>query len=276
MSFNIFLKSHNFLLLFRFFFSNLVLFFTILLLQQLFFTYLVKKYTKKVKKNYYVLQFSLSRIIFFLLSIFYCFTIFLMLYYFFYSFSKDPQNQNITFRLYLAKKAGKFSLFGSLVPMFGLVGLGDSPQQNQGMATTGQPLSSNFSDRFFLMSQTSKTVEWLARKMVNEGHSVAVLSGDLEFQQRLAVLDGFRAGREQILLCTDVLSRGLVTNQVVLVINFDLPVYQKERIGFDTYFYRVTRSGESKAFEVFFILILFKKKIYSQFFRKWTYCQHGR
>lgn len=56
--------------------------------------------------------------------------------------------------------------------------------------------------------QTRKTTHWLAVKLSGDGHSVAVLSGDLTVEQRLAVLDRFRAGLEKVLITTNVLSRG--------------------------------------------------------------------
>ena len=44
--------------------------------------------------------------------------------------------------------------------------------------------------------------------MVNDGHAVALLSGDLDVNQRIAVLDRFRDGKEKLLITTNVLSRG--------------------------------------------------------------------
>lgn len=44
--------------------------------------------------------------------------------------------------------------------------------------------------------------------MSKEGHAVAVLTGDLTVEQRIAVLDRFRSGQEKVLITTNVLSRG--------------------------------------------------------------------
>uniref|UniRef100_A0A161MNN2 RNA helicase n=1 Tax=Triatoma infestans TaxID=30076 RepID=A0A161MNN2_TRIIF len=54
----------------------------------------------------------------------------------------------------------------------------------------------------FIFCQGRKTADWLAKKMTNDGCSVALLSGDLTVQQRLAVLDRFRDGKEKILITT--------------------------------------------------------------------------
>lgn len=45
--------------------------------------------------------------------------------------------------------------------------------------------------------------------MSKEGHAVAVLTGDLTVEQRIAVLDRFRSGQEKVLITTNVLSRGI-------------------------------------------------------------------
>lgn len=44
--------------------------------------------------------------------------------------------------------------------------------------------------------------------MTKDGHAVAILSGDLTVEQRISVLDRFRAGLEKVLITTNVLARG--------------------------------------------------------------------
>uniref|UniRef100_A0A1B0DJZ5 RNA helicase n=1 Tax=Phlebotomus papatasi TaxID=29031 RepID=A0A1B0DJZ5_PHLPP len=72
-------------------------------------------------------------------------------------------------------------------------------QNVYGVITVGQAI---------IFCHTRKTASWLATKMSKDGHSVAVLSGDLTVEQRLAVLDRFRDGKEKVLITTNVLSRG--------------------------------------------------------------------
>jgi ATP-dependent RNA helicase DDX19/DBP5 len=79
--------------------------------------------------------------------------------------------------------------------------------------------------------------------MAKEGHSVGVLSGELSVEQRLAVLDRFRAGLEKVLITTNVLSRGIDIEQVTIVVNFDLPVDQMGRADSETYLHRIGRTG---------------------------------
>lgn len=80
-------------------------------------------------------------------------------------------------------------------------------------------------------------------KLTQDGHSVAVLSGDLSVEQRLAVLDRFRAGLEKVLITTNVLSRGIDVEQVTIVVNFDLPMDQAGEADCETYLHRIGRTG---------------------------------
>lgn len=103
-----------------------------------------------------------------------------------------------------------------------------------GVITVGQAI---------IFCHTRRTAGWLAGKMSQDGHSVAVLSGELTVEQRLAVLDRFRVGLEKVLITTNVLSRGIDVEQVTIVVNFDLPMYQDGRADCETYLHRIGRTG---------------------------------
>lgn len=105
---------------------------------------------------------------------------------------------------------------------------------------------------------------WLVNQMGEQGHAVALLSGELTVQQRISVLDRFREGKEKVLVTTNVLSRGNIKlifcyilyiptfrfiilgidiEQVTIVINFDLPVTVTRDPDYDTYLHRIGRTG---------------------------------
>lgn len=44
--------------------------------------------------------------------------------------------------------------------------------------------------------------------MTTEGHAVALLTGELAVEQRAAVIQRFREGKEKVLITTNVSSRG--------------------------------------------------------------------
>lgn len=83
----------------------------------------------------------------------------------------------------------------------------------------------------------------MASKLVKDGHSVGMLNGDLTVEQRLAVLDRFRAGIEKVLVATNVLSRGIDVEQVTIVVNFDLPMDMNKKADCETYLHRIGRTG---------------------------------
>ena len=62
--------------------------------------------------------------------------------------------------------------------------------------------------------QTKKTANWLCEKMSTEGHAVALLSGELTVEQRAAIIQRFRAGKEKVLITTNVSARGKLIQSI--------------------------------------------------------------
>lgn len=94
-----------------------------------------------------------------------------------------------------------------------------------------------------LFRQTRVAAEWLKTKMANDGHSVELLSGDLDSEHRLCAIERFRAGLEKVLIATNVASRGIDVPQVTLVINFDPPVDVDGQPDYEAYLHRIGRTG---------------------------------
>lgn len=94
-----------------------------------------------------------------------------------------------------------------------------------------------------IFCHTRRTASWLCDKMTRDGHAVALLSGELTVEQRIAVLDRFREGKEKVLITTNVLARGIDVEQVTIVVNFDLPLNDKGRADCETYLHRIGRTG---------------------------------
>ncbi|XP_049769936.1 DEAD-box helicase Dbp80-like [Schistocerca cancellata] len=103
-----------------------------------------------------------------------------------------------------------------------------------GVVTIGQAI---------IFCQTRKIASWLSEKMSRDGHAVALLTGELTVEQRIAVLDRFREGIEKVLITTNVLARGIDVEQVTIVVNFDLPVLVNRRADCETYLHRIGRTG---------------------------------
>uniref|UniRef100_A0A1A8MM35 RNA helicase n=1 Tax=Nothobranchius pienaari TaxID=704102 RepID=A0A1A8MM35_9TELE len=59
-----------------------------------------------------------------------------------------------------------------------------------------------------IFCHTRKTAGWLAGELSREGHQVALLSGEMQVEQRAAVIERFRDGKEKVLVTTNVCARG--------------------------------------------------------------------
>lgn len=76
----------------------------------------------------------------------------------------------------------------------------------------------------------------------NLGFEAVCLHGQLSQAKRLGALNKFKAGQRNILVATDVASRGLDIPNVDMVLNFDIPSHGKDyihRVG------RTARAGKS-------------------------------
>nr|XP_061792773.1 ATP-dependent RNA helicase DDX19B-like [Nerophis lumbriciformis] len=94
-----------------------------------------------------------------------------------------------------------------------------------------------------IFCRTCKTAAWLAANLTKEGHSIALLSGELTVMQRANIIQRFRDGKEKVLVTTNVCSRGIDVEQVSLVVNFDLPVDVDGKADNETYLHRIGRTG---------------------------------
>lgn len=89
---------------------------------------------------------------------------------------------------------------------------------------------------------TCNNVQRLALMLRNLGFPAVCLHGQMSQPKRLGALTKFKSGGRDILICTDVASRGLDIPSVDVVINFDLPGHGKDyihRVG------RTARAGRS-------------------------------
>lgn len=90
-----------------------------------------------------------------------------------------------------------------------------------------------------VFARTKRGTQRLARELERDGFSVAMIHGDRTQSQRNSALSGFQDGRHQVLVATDVASRGLHVDDVAHVINYDLPKMAEDFI------HRVGRTGRA-------------------------------
>ncbi len=89
--------------------------------------------------------------------------------------------------------------------------------------------------------RTKRRADRVARQVGNTGFDVARIHGDRSQSQRDAALAGFRSGRHQILVATDVAARGLDVEGITHVINYDVPPVPTD------YIHRVGRTARAEA-----------------------------
>ena len=88
-----------------------------------------------------------------------------------------------------------------------------------------------------MFARTKRGTERLAKNLVRDGFAAAMIHGDRTQSQRNGALSGFEDGRYQVLVATDVASRGIHVNNVAHVINYDLPEIAEDFV------HRVGRTG---------------------------------
>ena len=90
-----------------------------------------------------------------------------------------------------------------------------------------------------VFTRTKRGTQRLAKELVRDGFTAAMIHGDRTQAQRNGALSGFQEGRFQVLVATDIASRGLHVDDVAHVINYDLPKMAEDFI------HRVGRTGRA-------------------------------
>jgi len=95
--------------------------------------------------------------------------------------------------------------------------------------------------RMLIFCNRRSTTEDVADSLMRHGIRCEMLSGDVNQNRRLRVLEDFREGKVRIVVATDVAGRGLHVDDIGFVINFDFP-YEPE-----DYVHRIGRTGRAGA-----------------------------
>ncbi len=95
-------------------------------------------------------------------------------------------------------------------------------------------------ERTLIFTKTKDRARVLALVLAREGHSVAAMQGNLTQGQRQVAMEGFRKGRYDVLVATDIAARGIDISEIETVINYDMPD------TLDGYTHRVGRTGRAE------------------------------
>lgn len=94
-------------------------------------------------------------------------------------------------------------------------------------------------DKVLVFGRTKWSMEKLSKSLANNGFRVASIHGNKSQGQRQRALTQFKNGQIQVLLATDVASRGLDIEDVSHVINYDQPA------SYEDYIHRIGRTGRA-------------------------------
>lgn len=86
-----------------------------------------------------------------------------------------------------------------------------------------QLFSESHPQRVIIFSSSKMKVKELTTTLRRMKFNVAAMHSDLEQSKREEVMKEFKSGHVDILVATDVVSRGIDINDIKLVVNFDIP-----------------------------------------------------
>jgi ATP-dependent RNA helicase RhlE len=92
-----------------------------------------------------------------------------------------------------------------------------------------------------VFSRTKHGADKIARKLKAASHSVAVLHANRSQSQRVEALEGFKSGKYEVMVATDIAARGIDVAGVSHVINYDIPANPED------YVHRIGRTGRAMA-----------------------------
>ena len=104
-------------------------------------------------------------------------------------------------------------------------------------------------DSVLVFSRTKHGADKIARRLKAANHSVAVLHANRSQNQRMEALAGFKSGKYEVMVATDIAARGIDVADISHVINYDVPEKPED------YVHRIGRTGRAQAVGDAFTLV---------------------
>jgi ATP-dependent RNA helicase RhlE len=92
-----------------------------------------------------------------------------------------------------------------------------------------------------VFTRTKQEADIVSEQLGQMGISVSCIHGDFSQRDRVAALEGFRAGKYQVLVATNIAARGLDVEGISHVVNYDVPEHAED------YVHRVGRTARADA-----------------------------
>jgi len=93
--------------------------------------------------------------------------------------------------------------------------------------------------RMLIFTRTKRRARFLARDLQKRGYKAEALQGNMSQNRRQNAISGFRSGKYDVLVATDIAARGIDVAEISHVINFDMPDTA------DAYTHRIGRTGRA-------------------------------
>ena len=94
-------------------------------------------------------------------------------------------------------------------------------------------------ERMLVFVNRKDTAQFLLNKLQRNKITCGLLTGDVQQNKRLKILESFRNGATKIIVATDVAARGIHVDDVSHVVNYDLPYEPQD------YVHRIGRTGRA-------------------------------
>ena len=91
-----------------------------------------------------------------------------------------------------------------------------------------------------IFSRTKDGADRIAHQLKDAKHSVVALHSNRTQRERVEALEGFKSGKYEIMVATDIASRGIDVAGVSHVINYDVPQHPED------YVHRIGRTGRAQ------------------------------
>jgi ATP-dependent RNA helicase RhlE len=91
-----------------------------------------------------------------------------------------------------------------------------------------------------VFTRTKQAADEISDRLRALRHSVTVLHSDRKQSERTAALAGFKSGKYEVLVATDIAARGLDIAGVTHVMNYDIPLHPED------YVHRIGRTGRAE------------------------------
>jgi len=100
-------------------------------------------------------------------------------------------------------------------------------------------LKNTATGRVLIFTRTKHRAKSLAQQLSKKKYRVSALQGNMSQNRRQDAINGFRSGKYDMLVATDIAARGIDVSNVSHVINFDMPD------TVDAYTHRIGRTGRA-------------------------------